>query len=1102
MVSIVGNSSSPSAASRISAMVMYLIFVVVQGFSPVVLSRLGDGSRDRGPRQRKRLERQYLKTKDSTHQPFAFLANAARKAGKVPARSYTEKFATDTVLNARPRAEAKTPNKSRATDHGHQRVPPKLSAAREVVIKEKNEFLNFHLERSESSRRSFIEQKGRAGRAYDLDRAKNFNRYSADSTNFLQKSHHTIGENENLEEKLTRRAASTNGLPSPENPAELPPVPAAYRNYSPPKAKPWLRHDDALFHGVPRDSDLRWMPTFDLPDPCKYGADKFRYFSNNGEPRLEAGVIIHGESEKTNEDKRPDWYYDINPERDPYLYGFKTKKRIPEDFIDAYSAPVCFGGYGPPYETVTGKFTIPESLGDVSQITLRYRSGGFEFICRKNEEMQDEDDDYYHCDTPDMWAGGSAITTSSSNEFANIKNSTTIPSGVFLLDEDDNAVAPFAASKQAMQDYSVRHAGTTATADTDPTKYRAASQLATVPGEATEFGHAMAAVEQNELQRVRSMIMVPDEGDEDHSHDSEDEGPFGSDLHFIRERNFSPENATVFQKGKTYRIMTGHHWLGRHGEKNWRNVGLTCVSVIACRKLDVHQVFSPTTTTTTTTRTFGCDDFADCVAKRDRLERYASAICRIVETSSGQTVHTSNPCDHMKDPKNGRAFYFPDECWDDFFPADGRICDGTCHVRWSNVTEVFASAELAPGEEDISLLRYVKEPKIDELLNSLEDLCFRHGSKLLGGMSSFWRNFYMKYMGGSSNWSEEQVNAVEHACRDSNLVPGMNFEDEASPAPPVATTTTTTTSKASITCAPGSRPEGGVCQENTCVCEHGQEKRGLGCAPTDDTVGCVAGACKDGFSNAPDWTENCVPKVCGCAHGSGAREQDCPESYVMKCVAPCNNGYHLDENDMCALNLCRCDNGTPTGGIGCAADGSTVGCKVASCRSGYHNTDADGRECTANTCKCDFGEPLTDPSKCESHEITPGCAAGMCDPGYHTESDDRCIENKCTCVNGDGATGIDCLVHETQKCASCAAGDGYYLNSDAGAATCDIKVCTCSNGEGATGIECPEHNAPKCVACEPDAGYYLNAITGTCETKVCTCANGAAATGAGCLIHG
>ncbi len=385
--------------------------------------------------------------------------------------------------------------------------------------------------------------------------------------------------------------------------------------------------------------------------------------------------------------------------------------------------------------------------------------------------------------------------------------------------------------------------------------------------------------------------------------------------------------------------------------------------------------------------------------------------------------------------------------------------------------------------------------------------------------------------------------AVEQACiaLASDLVPSGS-QNKATQGPRVATATTTTTSTqvSTITCAPGFRPEGDVCQENTCVCEHGQEKHGLGCAPTDDTVGCVAEACKDGFSNAPDWTENCVPKVCGCANGSGAREQDCPASYVMKCVAPCNNGYHLDENDACALNLCRCDHGTPTGGIGCAADGSTVGCEVGSCRPGYHNADADGRECTSNMCKCDFGEPLTDPSKCESHEITPGCAAGMCDPGYHTEAGDRCVENKCTCLHGNEATGAACTTDGAEQCASCPTA-GYQLNGitcvgntcrcphvapacgppratvvvrgprrcrscDPGYHpdienpwVCSLNRCRCTDGTPAKGTDCPTPFADKCVA-PCNEGYYLQGTV--CEEKACTCANGVGATGKDCPGQG
>ncbi len=140
---------------------------------------------------------------------------------------------------------------------------------------------------------------------------------------------------------------------------------------------------------------------------------------------------------------------------------------------------------------------------------------------------------------------------------------------------------------------------------------------------------------------------------------------------------------------------------------------------------------------------------------RYRVEKYASAICRSVETSRTR-------CDHMKDStNNGRAFYFYDLHWVDFFPADGRVCDGTCHVRWSTVTEVFASAELAPGEKDMSLLRYVTEPKIDELLSKLKEKCHKHRRALFGWdkrSRDFNRFFYTQRR--DVRWTMEQVNAI------------------------------------------------------------------------------------------------------------------------------------------------------------------------------------------------------------------------------------------------------------------------------------------------------------------------------------------------------
>jgi len=88
--------------------------------------------------------------------------------------------------------------------------------------------------------------------------------------------------------------------------------------------------------------------------------------------------------------------------------------------------------------------------------------------------------------------------------------------------------------------------------------------------------------------------------------------------------------------------------------------------------------------------------------------------------------------------------------------------------------------------------------------------------------------------------------------------------------------------------------------------------------------------------------------------------------------------------------------------------------------------------------------------------------------GYNLQGS-TCVENVCSCSNGQGATNTNCPVNGQAKCVSCNA--GFNLAGDA----CNQNVCTCSNGNGATGTNCPTHNSAKCVSC--NGGFNLEGTT-------------------------
>ena len=162
---------------------------------------------------------------------------------------------------------------------------------------------------------------------------------------------------------------------------------------------------------------------------------------------------------------------------------------------------------------------------------------------------------------------------------------------------------------------------------------------------------------------------------------------------------------------------------------------------------------------------------------------------------------------------------------------------------------------------------------------------------------------------------------------------------------------------------------------------------------------------------------------------------------------------------------------------------------LTACDSGY---ELSGTSCVNNVCTCLNGQAHTG-AECPVAGAQ-GCES--CDQGYtHNElsTGDECSPNQCTCDHGTEALGAACLIDNTEICSACDA--GFKLEQQ----SCTVNTCDCSHGTGATGSDCPTHASLKCENC--DDGYFLTADN-ECSRKQCVCPNGTPASGILCPNDG
>ena len=191
---------------------------------------------------------------------------------------------------------------------------------------------------------------------------------------------------------------------------------------------------------------------------------------------------------------------------------------------------------------------------------------------------------------------------------------------------------------------------------------------------------------------------------------------------------------------------------------------------------------------------------------------------------------------------------------------------------------------------------------------------------------------------------------------------------------------------------------------------------------------------------------------------------------------------------------CQCQNGLAS--LFC--DGESHGCVM--CSSGFNMLD-DGT-CSPNQCDCVNGQGAsgvnclengaTKCASCNPGLILDANNACVCADGFNMLDDGTCSPNQCDCTYGQGATGANCTVDGAVKCMGCE--DGFRLVNE----LCLPNTCSCNNGTAVSGAQCTQNGAEKCTQC--NAGFRLE--NELCVSNTCSCNNGTAVSGAQCIQDG
>ena len=270
-----------------------------------------------------------------------------------------------------------------------------------------------------------------------------------------------------------------------------------------------------------------------------------------------------------------------------------------------------------------------------------------------------------------------------------------------------------------------------------------------------------------------------------------------------------------------------------------------------------------------------------------------------------------------------------------------------------------------------------------------------------------------------------------------------------------------------------------------------------------------------------------------CQGGTPVQTRACDETQDAVC-----RGVNNDGDGDCTGD---CTNGANV----CSSVGSAMTC--GACHSGF-----SGSDCTAITCTCTNGSPVTttvkgstnDEDTCidSNHQNCASCESGHNLVDGASPNGKICSAIECSCAGGiakselQGCTDIDDTSGDDncQSCnkdfgfatvdgrSTCTPCDAHEYAVDAGTNACAAKSFECTNGtpeDDATsstphsGFDNDDEN---CASC--DAGYYLKGdgtceqcdpgkhtaaanTASTCTQNICTCDNGVAATDTACTAN-
>ena len=288
----------------------------------------------------------------------------------------------------------------------------------------------------------------------------------------------------------------------------------------------------------------------------------------------------------------------------------------------------------------------------------------------------------------------------------------------------------------------------------------------------------------------------------------------------------------------------------------------------------------------------------------------------------------------------------------------------------------------------------------------------------------------------------------------------------------------------------------GVCVENICTCQYGTPVLPENCDIHQREYCSKSEPCNKGYTLNVEGI--CAIDRCNCKNGIGL--SPCPGNNVESCAA-CNTNFIEDRslgvmrcvldpafcraqnkivlNDRCEFTGCQCPNGTPLSP--CPLGGQ----ECSECNSGY-KLSADKKSCEPE-CVC-TGGVLSYTQTC-TVSGAENCG-DECDKYFHKHPTDprRCVPNVCTC---DGGTPkIQCEIHGQEDCQSCGLRSQRQLHltldSDEKYSYCSSSKCRCDHGI-LDEIYCLRDGTQSCGTCDPY--YHIRREDHTCVQNECKCEN-------------